>query len=59
MGVGGVLEEIQQRIRTQVVNPQLSMQFVKWIRANDQRRNIDCRSVFPEYEDVLADYVPS
>ncbi len=49
-----VLEEAQRRIRSQHVDPELSAQFNARIQTNDQRRSLDCRSVFPEYGDVLT-----
>lgn len=54
--VVGVLQEAQHRIRTQVINREIAGQFVDWVRTIDQRRNVDCRSIFPEYADILAGY---
>jgi len=52
----GVLEEARNRIRTQVVNAGIASLFIQWVRGLDQRRNIDCRATFPEYQDLLAGY---
>jgi hypothetical protein len=54
--MAGAVEEAQNRIRTQVVDPRIARQFVDWLRDLDRRRNVDCRAVFPEYEDVLVGY---